>query len=178
VTGTLTTSDPDVVIDSGGGSFGNIGALGLGDNSASPFRVTVGAVPADEIVEFDLHVSSTDSRYDSYDVLTLVLDLSQTGIEDGELPTLFALRQNSPNPFRDGTAMAFNLPTAARTKIDVYNVAGRKIATVIDRQFPAGRHSVEWNGTDAAGGHVPAGIYFYRLEAGSHTSTKKMIVLR
>jgi hypothetical protein len=178
VTGTLTTSDPDVTIDNGSGSFGNIAALNFGDNSASPFRVTIVESPADAIVEFDLHISSTDSRYDSYDVLTLVLDLSQTGIDDGELPTMFALRQNSPNPFRDGTAMAFNLPTAARTKINVYNVAGRKIATVVDRQFPAGRHSVEWNGTDSAGGHVPAGIYFYRLEAGSHTSTKKMIVLR
>ena len=178
MTGTLTTSDPDVTIDNGSGSFGNIAALNFGDNSASPFRVTIVESPADAIVEFDLHISSTDSRYDSYDVLTLVLDLSQTGIDDGELPTMFALRQNSPNPFRDGTAMAFNLPTAARTKINVYNVAGRKIATVVDREFPAGRHSVEWNGTDSAGGHVPAGIYFYRLEAGSHTSTKKMIVLR
>jgi hypothetical protein len=178
VTGTLTTSDPDVTINDGSGSFGNIASLSFGDNSASPFRVTIAESPSDAIVEFDLHISSTDSRYDSYDVLTLVLDLSQTGIDDGELPTMFALRQNSPNPFRDGTAMAFNLPTAARTKINVYDVAGRKIATVVDRQFPAGRHSVEWNGTDSAGGHVPAGIYFYRLEAGSHTSTKKMIVLR
>ncbi len=178
VTGTLTTSDPDVTINDGSGSFGDIAALNFGDNSASPFLVTIGASPTDPIVEFDLHVSSTDSRYDSYDVLTLVLDLSGTGIDDGELPTMFALRQNSPNPFRDGTAMAFNLPTAARTKISVYNVAGRKIATVVDREFPAGRHSVEWNGTDSAGGHVPAGIYFYRLEAGNHTSTKKMIVLR
>jgi hypothetical protein len=178
VTGTLTTSDPDVTINDGSGSFGNIASLSFGDNSASPFRVTIAESPSDAIVEFDLHISSTDSRYDSYDVLTLILDLSQTGIDDGELPTMFALRQNSPNPFRDGTAMAFNLPTAARAKIDVYNVAGRKIATVVDRGFPAGRHSVEWNGTDSAGRHVPAGIYFYRLEAGNHTSTKKMIVLR
>ncbi len=178
VTGTITTSDPDVTIDSGSGSFGNIAASSTGDNSASPFRVTIGDSPSDDIVEFDLHVSSTDGRYDSYDVLTLVLDLSQTGIDDGELPTVFALRQNSPNPFRDGTAMAFSLPKPARTKIAVYNVAGRVIATVVDRQFPEGRHSIEWNGRDSAGRRVPAGIYFYRIEAGDYTSTKKMIVLR
>jgi len=178
VTGTITTSDPDVTIDAGSASFGSIAASSTGDNSASPFRVTIGDSPSDDIVEFDLHVSSTDGRYDSYDVLTLVLDLSQTGIDDGELPTVFALRQNSPNPFRDGTAMAFNLPTPARTKIVVYNVAGRVVATVVDRQFPAGRHSIEWNGRDSAGRRVPAGIYFYRIEAGGYTSTKKMIVLR
>ncbi len=178
VTGTLTTSDPDVFIDDGSATFGNILASGTGDNNASPFRVSIGSSPSDNIVEFDLHLASTDSRYDSYDVLTLVLDLSQTGIDDGEMPAVFALRQNSPNPFRDGTAMAFNLPTAARTKIVVYNVAGQKIATVVDREFPAGRHNVAWDGEDSAGRHVPAGIYFYRIEAGANASTKKMIVLR
>jgi hypothetical protein len=178
VTGTITTSDPDVIIDDGSSTFGNIPASGTADNSSSPFRVTIAASPADEIVELDLHVSSTDTRYDSYDVLTLVLDLSQTGVDDGELPTVFALRQNSPNPFRNGTAMAFNLPVPARTKIAVYNVAGQMVATVCDRQFPAGRHNVAWDGTNSAGRRVPGGIYFYRIEAGANTSTKKMIVLR
>ncbi|MCK4409012.1 MAG: T9SS type A sorting domain-containing protein, partial [Candidatus Eisenbacteria sp.] len=178
VTGALTTSDPDVIIDDGTSSFGDIPPSGTADNSAAPFRVTVGAAPADAIVEFDLHVSSTDSRYDTHDVLTLVLDLSQTGVNDGELPTMVALRQNSPNPFRDGTTMAFNLPTPTRTRITVYNVAGQIVATVCDRQFPAGRHSVVWDGTDSAGRRVPAGIYFYRLEAGEHASTKKMILVR
>jgi len=74
--------------------------------------------------------------------------------------------------------MAFNLPAPARTKIDVYSVAGRKVATVVDRDFPAGTHSVDWNGADSAGRQVPAGIYFYRIEAGTDTSTKKMILLR
>jgi hypothetical protein len=123
-------------------------------------------------------VSSTDSRYDSYDVLTLVLDLSQTGIDDGEFTAVFALRQNSPNPFRGGTAMSFNLPAPERATLSVYNVAGRKVATVADREFGAGRHDVTWNGVDSTGRPVPAGIYFYRLDAGTNTSTRKMIVLK
>jgi flagellar hook assembly protein FlgD len=52
------------------------------------------------------------------------------------------------------------------------------VATVVDREFPAGRHNVAWDGADSAGRHVPAGIYFYRIEAGANASTKKMIVLR
>ncbi len=177
VSGTLTTSDPDVTIDDGTADFGTIPAGSTGDNVASPFRISVGSSPSDEIVEFDLHLS-TGSRYDTYDVVTLVLDLSQTGIDDGETPTIFALRQNSPNPFRDGTAMAFNLPTPSRARLDIYNVAGRKIATVVDGDFPAGHHSVTWDGTGAGGRDVSAGIYFYRLEAGANQSTKKMIVLK
>ena len=105
VTGTLTTSDLDVTIDDGTAEFGTIGAGLTGDNVASPFRITVGSSPSDEIVEFDLHLS-TGSRYDTYDVVTLVLDLSQTGIDDGATPTIFALRQTSPNPVRDGPARA------------------------------------------------------------------------
>ena len=178
VTGTLTTSDPDVFIDDGSAVFGNILASSTGDNSGSPFRVSILASPSDEIVELDLHLASTDSRYDSYDVVTLMIDLSQTGIDDGAVPARFALRQNSPNPFRNGTAMGFNLPTPARAKITVYNVAGQRVATVVDRDFPAGRHDVTWNGDDSAGRPVPAGIYFYRIEAGDNTSTKKMIVLK
>jgi hypothetical protein len=178
VTGTLTTADPDVTIDDGSADFGDILAGTTGDNSASPFVVTIAGSPSDELVEFDLHVSSTDSRYDSYDVLTLVLDLSQTGIDDGEFAAVFALRQNSPNPFRGATAMSFNLPAPARATMSVYNVAGRKVATVVDRDFGAGRHDVMWDGRDADGRPIPAGIYFYRLDAGENTSTRKMIVLR
>ena len=74
--------------------------------------------------------------------------------------------------------MAFNLPTPSRARLDVYNVAGRKVATVVDGDFPAGHHSVTWDGTDAGGRDVSAGIYFYRLEAGTNQSTKKMIVLK
>ena len=178
VTGTLTTSDTDVTITDGTASFGDIVASGAADNSASPFRVSIAAAPSDDIVEFDLHIASVDSRYDTYDVVTLVLDLSQTGIDDGGTPLRFALRQNSPNPFRGGTALAFDLPAQSRARLDIYNVAGRKVTTVVDREFPAGRHSVRWNGTDDSGRKVPAGIYFYRIEAGADVSTKKMIVLR
>jgi hypothetical protein len=178
VTGTLTTSDLDVVINDGSAVFGNISAGATGDNAASPFRVTIDSSPSDSIVELDLHMSSTDSRYDSYDVLTLVIALDETGIEDGVVQSVFALRQNTPNPFRNGTTMAFSLPSPARATIGVYNVAGRKVATVVDRDFPAGSHNVQWNGTDSDGRPVPAGIYFYRIDAGENSSTKKMLVLK
>jgi len=177
ITGTITTSDPDVTIDVGTAGFGSIGSGGTGDNTLNPFRVTIGAAPSDNVVEFDLHVSSPDSRYDAYDIVTLELDLTQTGVDDA-IPATFALRQNSPNPFRNDTSMAFSLPTPERVEIGVYNVAGRKIATVCDSEFSEGEHNVVWNGRDTSGRPVAAGIYFYRIDAGTHTSTKKMLVLR
>jgi hypothetical protein len=178
VSGTLTTSDPDVSINVGSSTFGDIASGATGDNSSSPFRVTVAASPSDEYVELDLHVSSSDSRYDAYDIITVVLDLSQTGIDEGTIPSVFALRQNSPNPFSEGTRMSFSLPSPERVKIGVYNVAGRRIATVCDADYPAGEHSVGWDGRDSGGRPVAAGIYFYRIVAGTNTDSRKMIVLK
>jgi hypothetical protein len=179
VVGTISSSDPDVTIDSDTASFGDIGAGGSSPN-ASPFVVTISGAPSDETIEFDLHLSSTSSRdYDTWEVITITLTLDGTGIDEpDEVPLAFALRQNAPNPFRNGTRIAFILPTASRASLEVYNVAGRKVASVVDREFAAGAHSVAWDGRDSGGREVPAGIYFYRLEAGENESMKKLIVLR
>jgi hypothetical protein len=136
--------------------------------------VTIAADPADELVEFQLTLA-TGSRYATSDVITITLDLSQTGVED---PLVFALRQNAPNPFGDGTAIAFDLPSPARTTLSVYTVSGRRVATLVDRELPAGRHAVVWDGRDAAGYEVAAGVYLYRIEAGARVDVRKMTVVR
>ncbi len=176
VEATISTSDPDAMVVTGTATYGDIGP-GSSSLSAAPFVITIGADPADDRVEFDVHIS-TGSRYDTWDVLTLVLTLDDTDVEDGDLITSFALRQNTPNPFRNGTTIAFDLPSSAHTQLEVYNVAGRKVASVIDQELSTGHHTVTWDGVDADGREVSAGIYFYRLVAGSSESTKKMILLK
>jgi hypothetical protein len=111
-------------------------------------------------------------------VITLELDLTGTGVEDGTLGTAFALAQNSPNPFHGGTAIAFQLPEPERATIEIFDVAGRRVATVLDRDLPAGLHTAMWDGRDASGNEVSAGIYFYRLEAGPREGLRKMILLK
>jgi hypothetical protein len=174
VTGTLSTSDPDVTIVDGSASFGDVPGGGSASNSGSPFVVTIAADPADDLVEFQLTLA-TGSRYATSDVVTITLDLSQTGVED---PLVFALRQNAPNPFGGGTAIAFDLPSPARTTLSVYTVSGRRVATLVDRELPAGRHAVVWDGRDAAGYEVAAGVYLYRIEAGAQVDVRKMTVIR
>lgn len=175
VTGTLTTSDADVTIVDGSASFGNITSGGSGTNAASPFVVTIGSNPDSELVEFELRLA-TGSRYDTYDVVTLTLDLSQTGV--GDVPLVFALRQNAPNPFGHGTAIAFDLPSPARASLSIYTVGGRKVATVVDQDLPAGRHAAVWDGRDSSGHEVAAGVYLYRLEAGADIGARKMLVIK
>jgi hypothetical protein len=175
---TITTVDPDVTILDGSSTFGDIAPGTTGDNVGSPFVVVIGTDPDEDTVEFDIHVSSGESRYDTWDVITLELDLTGTGAEDGPLYLSFALRQNAPNPFRDGTAIAFQLPQPERARLEIFDVAGRKVATVLERELPAGAHRVVWDGRDAAGNEVSAGIYFYRLEAGVDEGLRKMILLK
>jgi len=94
------------------------------------------------------------------------------------VPTATTLMQNFPNPFNPSTAITFDMAQAGHVTIQVYNVSGRLIRTLVDERRDAGRHHVEWNGMDTNGSSVPSGIYFYRMKASGYEATKKMILVR
>ena len=92
--------------------------------------------------------------------------------------TATSLQQNYPNPFNPETQIKFALPKPARVKLEVYNLLGQKVVTLIDKEMAAGYNTVVWDGKNEAGENVSSGIYFYRLEAGDLKETKKMIIVR
>nr|HQV30702.1 hypothetical protein [Calditrichia bacterium] len=82
------------------------------------------------------------------------------------IPGGFTLEQNYPNPFNPTTSIGFSLPTAARVRLEIFDVLGRRLATPLGegfRTFSAGRHEVRWNGRSQSGAALPSGIYFYRM---------------
>jgi len=86
---------------------------------------------------------------------------------------------NSPNPFNPSTAISFELPRTGRARIDVFSAGGLLVATLVDGPQPAGRHTVEWNGTDARGNGMASGVYFYRFQLdGREIDTRKMVLLK
>ena len=89
------------------------------------------------------------------------------------IPTEFALDQNYPNPFNPSTEIRFALPSDTHVTLTVYNSIGQAVTTLIDQDAPAGYHTVK---LDAK--HLSSGIYYYRLRAGSFTSTQKMILMK
>lgn len=89
-----------------------------------------------------------------------------------------ALHQNHPNPFNPSTTIAYYLPARSRVRLVVYDVLGRVVAVLVDREEAMGPHSIHWNGLDSDGSTVPAGLYLYRLEAGKMRLSRKMIVVR
>ncbi|HWN82605.1 MAG TPA: FlgD immunoglobulin-like domain containing protein, partial [Candidatus Udaeobacter sp.] len=91
------------------------------------------------------------------------------------------LAQRHPNPFLLGdreTAITYSLATAGRARLRLFDATGRVVATLVDADLPAGEHTAIWNGQTVRGESVPAGTYFYRLEAGSYSDTRQLVRLR
>ena len=93
------------------------------------------------------------------------------------LPTDFALGQNYPNPFNPSTIIPYQLPMAAHVRLEVFNLLGQRLATLVDGVRSAGVHMVQWDATDAAGRAVGAGVYIYRLSVGDQTATRRMVLV-
>ncbi len=93
--------------------------------------------------------------------------------DPGELPTSFNLSQNYPNPFNPLTTIEFTLPRSERVRLDVFNILGQQVTTLIDGYRSAGSHRVTFDA-----GALPSGIYFYRLAHADGTLTRKMTLIK
>ena len=88
-------------------------------------------------------------------------------------PETYNLSQNYPNPFNPVTEVSFSLPVAVNAKLEIFNIAGQKVATLANGRFKAGEHTVEWNASEFA-----SGVYLYRIIAGDFVESKKMVLLK
>ncbi len=94
------------------------------------------------------------------------------------IPDDFSVSQNYPNPFNPQTEIKFSLPQPSQVKLEIFNVRGQKVKTLLNQDMVAGTHSVIWDGRNEDGKNVASGIYFYRLKAGEYRVTKKMLILK
>jgi YVTN family beta-propeller protein len=90
----------------------------------------------------------------------------------------FELAQNVPNPFNPTTSIRFTIPEDGHVMLAVYDAAGQRIRTLVDKPLKANFYRVDWNGRNDAGRQVSSGMYFYRIHAGRHTQARKMLLLR
>ena len=93
------------------------------------------------------------------------------------LPQGFALGQNYPNPFNPGTVIPYQLATDGYVRLEVFNLLGQRVATLVDGEQLAGAYAVPWDARDAAGYGVAAGVYIYRLTAGGESATRRMVLV-
>lgn len=117
-------------------------------------------------------VSATEST--SGLVGTAVVNIiSGVGTEDSELPDAFALYSNYPNPFNPQTTIRFDVKASAHVVLTLYDTLGRKQATLVERDYAAGRHAVRFDGRG-----WPSGVYFYEIEMGDFRAVRQMVLLR
>ncbi len=93
------------------------------------------------------------------------------------LPTSFALGQNYPNPFNPSTIIPYQIPVSTHVRLEVFNLLGQRLATLVDAERSAGAHTAQWDGTDVAGRAVGAGVYIYRLSGGGMTESRRMVLV-
>jgi hypothetical protein len=108
--------------------------------------------------------------------------LGKTDVKDDAkkppLPRSFALYQNYPNPFNSSTEIRFSLVRSCPVKLEVYNLLGERVLTLIDNHLAAGSHRISWDGENSKQDKVASGIYLYRLATDNGSSVKKMVLLK
>ena len=133
----------------------------------------IGSISGDVVI-FGGDGGDEDNGENSGAAYLYSLSSTQTLVEDGRLlPNSVVLRQNYPNPFRSSTTIEYTLPSVEHVRVDVFDVLGRRLSTIIDEVQSAGDHKIIYDVIP-----VSPGTYFYRLEAGTFSATKAMFILR
>ena len=114
--------------------------------------------------------------FDSSDEF-FMLTSGATPVENHK-PLVYGLAQNFPNPFNPQTEIRFELPHAGNTRLRVYDLRGRLVKDLVSGHMDAGRHSVVWKGRDNGGRQVASGVYYYKIDSGKFSETKRMTLVK
>ncbi len=102
-----------------------------------------------------------------------------TGIGENEIqPEGYNLFQNYPNPFNPSTMISYYIPKTGLVKLQVFDVNGKQVRTLVNNSQSSGRYNVNFNGTDDNGINIPSGIYFYTLSSENFSETRKMLMIK
>ena len=94
------------------------------------------------------------------------------------IPTDYTLSQNYPNPFNPSTTISFSLPSDNHTILNIYDISGKLINTLLDKNMKTGYHNISWDGKDFYGQEVSTGAYVYTLSTNDVSLSGKMILLK
>ena len=141
--------------------------------------ITIDAAWANQLLQFGF--LNTATLYEPsgifYDNVNFDVGVP-TSVASGVSVNGHALLPASPNPSRGAAEIRFAVPSRKDVRIDVFDVAGRRVAQLLDGAVPGGRHRVVWSGLDATGQPVASGTYFYRMETEGFTETRKIVPVR
>ncbi|MBM4403543.1 MAG: T9SS type A sorting domain-containing protein [Candidatus Cloacimonetes bacterium] len=125
----------------------------------------------------DLIITSNDP-YNNVHSIPVFLQTSVSNDDPSVVPVVTRLDANYPNPFNPETTISFGIRHSGAVRINVYNIKGQLVRTLVDANLNAGNHRVVWSGTDNSGRIVSSGVYLYRMETAGYTKTQKMMLLK
>lgn len=132
--------------------------------------------------DLDNYNLQLDDTQEASDHLPLVFDIivsSNVGVgDDDALPKLFRIYPNYPNPFNSTTKIDYQLPKKTNVQLVILDILGRTVITLVDDLLQPGYKTITWNGIDAFGNNVSAGMYFYMIQTGKNREVKKMVLLK
>ena len=129
-----------------------------------------------EIEDSYIDIVDAQVRDDSYRLNTLATPVS---VRIQTRPEVYALRNNYPNPFNPETTLKYDLPEAGDVKLEVYNMLGQVVSTLVNEHQAAGRYAIQWDATNDNGQSMSSGVYFYRVQVGDQfADIKKMLLLK
>ena len=163
-------------------------------SNRTPGQVDIGAVKVDgqgasgegKLVELVFTTSETPvpSDFQVSESVLVGLDGAVDVLHHAEigdlkpLPDRFNLDQNMPNPFNPATVIGYQLPEAGLVRLAIYNLLGQEVRVLVNETKEAGSFAATWDGADSMGRRVASGIYLYRIQAGSFSATKRMLLLK
>jgi len=119
----------------------------------------------------------TECAIDDF-ALEVFIPNDPTAVEDLHQDRVAALEPNAPNPMDTFTTLRFRLSNASDATLAIFDAAGRHVRTLVNGPLSSGDHQIGWDGRDQRGHEVEAGVYFYRLEAGAFTQSRRLLVVR
>jgi hypothetical protein len=128
--------------------------------------------------EFSESLTLNTDATSSTVVINLMGEANVVSNDDNVQQAITALKGNFPNPFNPSTEIAYSLKEAGKVKIEIYNLKGQLVKTLINDTMPQGEHRITWNGKDQRGNGVSSGIYFYKMKVGGYTGTRKMMLMK
>ncbi|MDB9854237.1 T9SS type A sorting domain-containing protein [Candidatus Marinimicrobia bacterium] len=132
--------------------------------------------------DLDNYNLQLDDTQEASDHLPLVFDIiisSNVGVgDDDALPNSFRIYPNYPNPFNSTTKIDYQLPKKTNVQLVIFDILGRSVITLVDDILQPGYKTITWNGIDAFGNNVSAGMYFYMIQTGKNREVKKMVLLK
>jgi hypothetical protein len=141
----------------------------------------LGFLSAGVQIYFAIDKGENDNYYwDATEIVwTVTLNRNTTGLEKADDPwNGFHIEQNYPNPFNSDTMISFNIPKTQNVTLNLYDIMGQKVATLLKDNMKAGKHFVHWNGRNNKGDLLPSGVYFYSIKAGSYHDVKNLLLVK